>query len=141
MGRVVCEAVLEDPEMELVAAIDPGFAGVDLRQAIGLATDGLQIAGDAEELERTGVDVAVDFTVADAAIENMRWCASHGVHAVVGTTGLSPAEFDQVSSEFNASRANCVLAANFAIGAVLMARFAELAAPFMDGVQLRCSGR
>jgi len=47
MGRVVCEAVLEDPEMELVAAIDPGFAGVDLRQAIGLATDGLQIAGDA----------------------------------------------------------------------------------------------
>jgi 4-hydroxy-tetrahydrodipicolinate reductase len=136
MGRVVCEAVLEDPEMELVAAIDPEFAGVDLRQAIGLATDGLQIAGSAEELERTGADVAVDFTVAAAALENMRWCASHGVHAVVGTTGLSSEEFEEMSKTFDAASSNCVLAANFAIGAVLMARFSELAAPFMDGVEI-----
>ncbi len=138
MGRAVCQAVIDDPAMDLVAAIDPEFAGIDLRQVTGQSGDssGLQIAGDPEELERTSADVAVDFTVAPAALRNMNWCLSHGVHAVVGTTGLSQAEIDELSDAFGKSAANCVLAANFAIGAVLMARFCELAAPFMDGVEI-----
>jgi 4-hydroxy-tetrahydrodipicolinate reductase len=124
--------------MDLVAAIDPEFAGIDLRQVTGQSgeSSGLQIAGDPEELERTGADVAVDFTVATAALANMSWCVAHGVHAVVGTTGLSESEIDELRESFGTSRANCVLAANFAIGAVLMARFCELAAPFMDGVEI-----
>ena len=138
MGRAVCQAVIEDPGMELVAAIDPEFAGIDLRQVTGQSgeSSGLQIAGDPEELERTGADVAIDFTVATAALANMGWCASHGVHAVVGTTGLSQSAIEKLRQSFGASRANCVLAANFAIGAVLMSRFCELAAPFMDGVEI-----
>ncbi len=97
---------------------------------------GLQIASDVEDLERSGAEVAVDFTVADAAVEHMRWCASHGVHAVVGTTGIAPADVEELEALFGRSSANCVIAANFAIGAVLMMRFAELAAPFMDGVEI-----
>ena len=78
----------------------------------------------------------MDFTVADAALENMRWCASQGIHAVVGTTGLSQEDLAELEEAFKVSTANCVVAANFAIGAVLMARFAALAAPFMDGVEI-----
>ena len=70
-------------------------------------------------------------------LENMRWCAAHGVHAVVGTTGHRRRRCStSCEASFEASSANCVLAANFAIGAVLMMRFAELAAPFMDGVEI-----
>ncbi len=138
MGRAVCQAVMDDPGMDLVAAIDPEFAGIDLRQVTGQSgeSSGLQIAGDPEELERTRADVAIDFTVASAALANMSWCAEHGVHAVVGTTGLSESETAELRDWFSASRANCILSANFAIGAVLMARFCELAAPFMDGVEI-----
>jgi 4-hydroxy-tetrahydrodipicolinate reductase len=89
-----------------------------------------------EDLERSGAQVAVDFTVADAAIEHMRWCAAHGVHAVVGTTGIGEGVLAELQGLFESSEANCVIAANFAIGAVLMMRFAELAAPFMDGVEV-----
>ena len=88
MGREVCRAVAEDPELELVAAVDPALAGIDLRQVTGVDGAGLQVASDVEDLERSGAQVAVDFTVADAAVEHMRWCAAHGVHAVVGTTGI-----------------------------------------------------
>jgi 4-hydroxy-tetrahydrodipicolinate reductase len=136
MGREVCRAVADDPELELVAAVDPALAGIDLRQVTGVDGAGLQVASDVEELERAGAEVAVDFTVADAAVQHMRWCASHAVHCVVGTTGIGPAELEELRVLFERSDANCVIAANFAIGAVLMMRFAELAAPFMDGVEI-----
>jgi len=136
MGREVCRAIAEDPELELVAAVDPALAGIDLRQVTGVDGAGLQVASDVDVLERTGAQVAVDFTVAGAAVEHMRWCASHGVHAVVGTTGIGDDVLVELSTSFEGSAANCVIAANFAIGAVLMMRFAELAAPFMDGVEI-----
>jgi 4-hydroxy-tetrahydrodipicolinate reductase len=136
MGRVVCQAVTDDPDMELVAAVDPGFSGMDVMHVTGVKSGNLQFASDIDELKRQDSEVVVDFTVADAAKENMQWCANAGVHAVVGTTGLSSADVDELASIFDASSANCVVAANFAIGAVLMTRFCELAAPFMDGVEI-----
>jgi 4-hydroxy-tetrahydrodipicolinate reductase len=136
MGRTVCTAVAEDPEMELVAAVDPEYAGIDLRQVTGADGAGIQIAKSPDEILRAGAEVVVDFTVAGAAKKNMRWCAEQGVHAVVGTSGLSQDELDELAVVFTSSPANCVVAANFAIGAVLMARFAALAAPFMDGVEI-----
>jgi 4-hydroxy-tetrahydrodipicolinate reductase len=136
MGREVCRAVSEDPELDLVAAVDPALAGIDLRQVTGVDAAGIQVASDVEDLERTGAQVAVDFTVAAAAVEHMRWCATHGVHAVVGTTGIDDEVLGELRSLFEGSAANCVIAANFAIGAVLMMRLAELAAPFMDGVEI-----
>ncbi len=136
MGREVCRAVADDPDLELVAAVDPGLAGIDLRQVTGTDGWGLQVAGGIEELERSGAEVAVDFTQAAAAVSNMQWCAGHGVHAVVGTSGIANAELAELDGEFARAGLGCLVAANFALGAVLMMRFAELAAPFMDGVEI-----
>jgi 4-hydroxy-tetrahydrodipicolinate reductase len=136
MGREVCRAVSDDPDLELVAAVDPHHAGIDLRQVTGSDAAGIQIAGNVDALEGAGAEVAVDFTVADVALQTMRWCAAHGVHCVVGTTGIAAVDVAEIDALFEPSPANCVLAANFAIGAVLMMRFAELAAPFMDGVEI-----
>jgi 4-hydroxy-tetrahydrodipicolinate reductase len=134
MGRTVCEAVLGDPELELVAAVDPHHAGLDLRAVTGLQGTDLLIDGDADGMLGSGIEVAIDFTVADAARENMRWCAANGVHAVVGTSGLNEDDLDQARRSFTAS--NCIVAPNFAIGAVMMIRLAELAAPYFDGVEV-----
>ena len=129
MGSTVCQAVTGDPELELVAAVDPHHAGIDVRQ-VSKCDSELQISPGADALEQTGAEVAVDFTEAAAARENLRWCAENGVHAVVGTTGFSDADLDEFRAEFTSS--NCVIAPNFAIGAVLMMRFAELAAPYFE---------
>ena len=82
-------------------------------------------------------DVAVDFTVASAARDNLRWCADHGVHAVSGTTGFSEADLGQFGEWFGpSSSANALVAANFSLGAVLMMRCAELCAPYFDGIEI-----
>jgi 4-hydroxy-tetrahydrodipicolinate reductase len=135
MGRTVCSAVAAEPGLELVAAVDPYHAGIDLQQ-LGISDTGLQVAGAADALAAAGADVAVDFTVLDAARGNLTWCADHGVHAVVGTTGFTPDDVAALGRRFDASPANAVVAPNFSIGAVLMMRFAELAAPLFDTAEI-----
>ena len=135
MGTTVCGAVHADPELELVAAVDPHHAGIDLGQ-LGLHGTGLQISTRASALVDAGAEVAVDFTVIDAARENLQFCAEQGIHAVVGTTGFDDAELDALAKVFAESSANAVIAPNFAIGAVLMMRFAELAAPYFETAEI-----
>jgi 4-hydroxy-tetrahydrodipicolinate reductase len=134
MGRTVCQAVAQDPDLELLAAIDPQHRGIDLRQATGVDVPGLMISGDAEELAQRLPDVAIDFTHMSAARENAAWCAHNGVHAVIGTTGFTEDDYAAMGKEF--TRSNCFVAPNFAVGAVLMMRFAELAAPFFESVEV-----
>ena len=135
MGSTVCRAVADDPDLELVAAVDPYHSGIDLGD-LGPRGTGLQIAAKADVLGDAGAEVAVDFTVVDAARENMRWCADHGVHAVVGTTGFDPDDLADLRDRFETSEANAVIAPNFTIGAVLMMRFAELAAPYFETAEV-----
>jgi 4-hydroxy-tetrahydrodipicolinate reductase len=136
MGAMVCRTVVAEPEMELVAAVDPHHAGLDLRTVTGADASGIQISPSAEALTDSGVEVAVDFTVAEAARENLRWCAENGVHAVVGTTGLSENDLAELGDMFPKEGPNCLVAPNFAIGAVLMMKFAELAAPYFETAEV-----
>jgi 4-hydroxy-tetrahydrodipicolinate reductase len=133
MGSTVCQAVQADPELNLVAAVDPNFRGIDLRTMTGIETD-LRISGEAVSFERTQAQVVVDFSHRAASVENLAWLAGHGVHAVVGTTGFSEDELALFQQSFVAS--NCVIAPNFAIGAVLMMHFAALAAPYFDSAEV-----
>ncbi len=135
MGSTVCAAVASDRDMELVAAVDPYHEGIDLHLvARGATVPEITVAADAEAFERAEVDVVVDFTQLDAARTNLAWAADHGVHAVVGTTGFDAADHERFAASF--TRSNCLLAPNFAIGAVLMMRFAEVAAPWFDTAEV-----
>jgi 4-hydroxy-tetrahydrodipicolinate reductase len=135
MGRAVCQAVIDDPELELVAAVDPHHAGIDLDQ-IGIHGTGLQMAAEPPALAPVETEVAVDFTVLEAARDNLEWCADHAVHAVVGTTGFTADDLEALRKRFADTASNAVIAPNFAIGAVLMMRLAELAAPFFDTAEV-----
>jgi 4-hydroxy-tetrahydrodipicolinate reductase len=134
MGSTVCRAVVGDPELELVAGVDPLHAGIDLRKVTGAPIGGLQMSPDADAILQAGATVAVDFTHVDAARENLTWCAENGIHAVVGTTGWLPDDLERLAAMF--TRSNCFVAPNFAIGAVLMMRFAELAAPWFETAEI-----
>jgi 4-hydroxy-tetrahydrodipicolinate reductase len=94
----------------------------------------MQLAAGPDVFTDAGAEVVVDFTQVDAARDNILWLAAHGIHAVVGTTGFSDEDYSRFRSAFSSS--NCVIAPNFAIGAVLMMRFAELSAPYFDTVEI-----
>lgn len=134
MGSTVCRAVVADPELQLVAAVDPLHAGIDLRGVTGADLRGLQVSPDVDSLARAEAQVAVDFTHIDAARANLAWCAANGVHVVVGTSGFTASDYDELGTRF--TRSNCFIAPNFAIGAVLMMRFAELAAPYFETAEI-----
>ncbi len=130
MGATVCDAVLGAPDCELVAAVDPHHAGERV------AGSDLVVSAEPDAMTAAGVEVSVDFTVVAAARENLRWCAGHDVHAVVGTTGFTDDDLDEFAELFTVAPANALIAPNFAIGAVLMMRFAEQAAPWFETAEV-----
>ena len=125
MGATACAAVAADSALQLVAAIDTTG---------DVTAQGVPISRELKALADAQVDVVVDFTVAAAARVTLPWLALHGVHAVVGTTGFSDTDLATFNQQF--TRSNCLIAPNFAIGAVLMMRFAELAAPFFETAEI-----
>jgi 4-hydroxy-tetrahydrodipicolinate reductase len=130
MGQEVCRAVSEAADMELVAAVDPGHVGADVC--------GRTVVGEVNALGDLGAEVVVDFTIAEAVRHNIAHYAVLGIHAVIGTSGLSEADMADVTARFSghASGANAVVVPNFAIGAVLLLHLSRIAAPHMDGVEI-----
>jgi 4-hydroxy-tetrahydrodipicolinate reductase len=126
MGATVCSAVVADKDLELVAAVDTASAGS--------VVNGIAVSSELRALADAKVDVAVDFTVAAASRINLPWLAMHNIHAVVGTTGFTDQDIEDFKKMFSSS--NCIVAPNFAIGAVLMMRFAEIAAPFFETAEI-----
>lgn len=117
LGSVICEALEQAPDVELVARVN--------------AADSL------EELVRAGARAVVDVTHPDAVMGNLDFCVARGIHAVVGTTGFDEARLDTLRGWLAGSPSTGVLIApNFSIGAILMMRFAAAAAPFYESVEI-----
>jgi 4-hydroxy-tetrahydrodipicolinate reductase len=130
MGHMVWANVLADPEMEPVAAVDPSSAGKRM-------PGGPEIAAGVEALQAAGAEVAVDFTRPDAVMENVEWLIEHGIHAVVGTTGIGPDELDRIRGWLEGRPGvGVVVAPNFSIGAVIAQRLAEDAARFFPAAEV-----
>jgi 4-hydroxy-tetrahydrodipicolinate reductase len=128
MGQEVCRAVTAAPDMELVAAVDPGH--------VGDSACGRTIVGEVNALGDLGTEVVVDFTVAEAVRHNVPHYAKQGIHAVIGTTGLTGDDLVAFDRQFGGTGPNAIVAANFAVGAVLLMHFSKLAAPHMEGVEV-----
>ena len=114
MGRTVCEAVKEADGLELSGRADPAL-GVELAELLPDA------------------DVMVDFTTPETALTNAQISLEAGVHAVIGTTGF---DLERLRAITEGAGANAFVAPNFAIGAVLMMRFAAEAATHLSEVEI-----
>lgn len=138
MGSAVAHAIHSADGLSFVAAVDPSYEGIDVREVTGVPDGNFPVVSDPNSLldhsGRPTVDVTVDFTHLAAARSNIEFCAAHGIHAVVGTSGFTEDDHAEIASAFTQS--NCLIAPNFAIGAVLMIRFAELAAPYFDTAEI-----
>jgi 4-hydroxy-tetrahydrodipicolinate reductase len=114
MGQMVCATVDAAADLELVARADPAL-NAPLGEALGSA------------------DVLVDFTRPDAVLDNARQALANGVHVVIGTSGFG---LDELRSAAASSAAKAFFAPNFAIGAVLMMRFAVEASRLMERAEI-----
>ena len=117
MGSAACAAVEAADDLELVARLG--------------SADPLPVLTDAE------VEVAVDLTRPDAVMDNLRFCIENGIHAVVGTSGFDDERLATLRGLLaDAPGVGVLVAPNFAVGAVLMMRFAEQAARFFESVEI-----
>jgi 4-hydroxy-tetrahydrodipicolinate reductase len=115
VGSEICRAVERADDLKLVA----GLGSDDALDSLALA------------------DVVVDFTTPEVVMDNLRWCIGRGLHCVVGTTGFDTARLDEVRALLaDAPSVGVLIAPNFAVGAVLMMRFAAVAAPFYESVEI-----
>ena len=117
MGQQVCKAVDAAPDLDLVAMVDAG--------------DWLFSVADADS------QVLVDFTHPDVVMDNIRFAIDQGIHAVVGTTGMTDERLDTVREWLADSPSTGVLVVpNFGIGAVLSMKFAQLAAAYYQSAEV-----
>ena len=116
MGLEVCKAVGADDDLELVARVGR--------------------ADSLEALVESGAEVAVEFSTPDTVKDNAAFCLRSGINTVIGTTGLTSNDLDELRALAKEHNSKCFVAPNFAVGAVLMMQFAAQASPHFDSVEI-----
>ena len=135
MGREVINALCQEPETKVVGAVDlnasPGSLALpDDSGDVPLSVDLAQI------LTSNQADVVVDFTVAPATMPAVRIATENKVNLVIGTTGLTAADLEEIERLATANGVGAVVAPNFALGAVLMIHLAKVAAKYLNSAEI-----
>lgn len=137
MGREVVKAVKAENDMKIAGAVDIAQVGIDTGTDSGIGPIGVEIAKDLKAaIADSRPDVAVDFTHPNVAMMNAKTILEARVHAVIGTTGVTDENLDELKSLCAKNKVNCIVAPNFAIGAVLMMMFSRTAAKYMPNVEI-----
>lgn len=137
MGRQVLRTVWNAEDIRLVGAVDPFAAGIDVGSLLETGEAGIKVSPDlAGMLEDVRPDVLIDFTSPEAVFRNILTALKHGVRPVIGTTGMSPEQLAEVRGTASRHKTGCVVAPNFAIGAILMMKFAAEASRYFPHVEI-----
>lgn len=138
MGREVVKGILADPELELVGAVGrQSGIGQDIGVLAGREPLGLALEPDlGAAIARSGAEVVVDFTRPAVVKENLETIAKQRAHAVIGTTGITEADIPAIAALYREHGVSAVIAPNFAVGAVLLLKFAAQAARFFPQVEI-----
>ncbi len=121
MGKEVVNAVLNNTEMDFVAGID--IKGAEFKTI--------------EEAHKTkDIDILVDFTQPNSIYENALYCLNNNINIVVGTTGLKDEQIEELKKLSSKNKLACFIAPNFSTGAVLMMKFAQMAAKYFDNAEI-----
>lgn len=137
MGQEVVKAVAAEEDMNLVAAVDIANVGKDIGSVVGIGELGICVQDDLEDaISGLAPDVMVDFTNPRVVMNGLKTAIRAGVHCVVGTTGFSEADLELLRKMSEKSKVGVVIAPNFAIGAVLMMKFSQIAAKYLPDVEI-----
>lgn len=138
MGRAVVKAVNDDSDLALIAGIDPKLAGQDIGDVAGIASLGISMSASLEDVLQgpDKPDVVVDFTSPAIIYQNAKTVLEAGVHIVIGTTGLTNEQREELDAIGRQHKANALVAPNFSMGAVMMMKVAAELAPYFPDVEI-----
>ena len=137
LGREVVGGVLgASPEMALVGAVDPVCAGRTVSEALGADSPAVITSDLSETLSRTAADAVVVVTVPAAGMESIRTSIKAGAVPVVGTTGITQQDIEEIRQMAAQHGVGAIIAPNFSIGAVLMMRMASEAVKYFPNVEI-----
>jgi len=134
MGREVVTTLCHEPEMQIVGAVElqvtEDYLPLPDGSTVPFSSDLEHILTDCQP------HVLVDFTIAQAAMPAVRIATKHSVNLVIGTTGLTTDELNEIDRLATAQKVGAVVAPNFALGAVLMIHLAKIAAKYFDYTEI-----
>jgi 4-hydroxy-tetrahydrodipicolinate reductase len=141
MGREVVRAVHEAEDLELVGAVDTNLFDEDIGVVAGIGPIEIPVTNDLKSSllscsQHKVPGVMVDFTRPETVYENIREAVAFGIRPVVGTTGLTPAQIDNLGDFCDKSSMGCLIAPNFAIGVLLLQEAAQRATKYFDHVEI-----
>ena len=143
MGREVIKAVAQAEDMMLVGAVDanPNLRGQDIGEIVGIGPLEVPVLDDLQSVlvlatQEKIQGVMVDFTHPDGVYENVRSAIAYGVRPVVGTTGLSAKQIEELTEFADKASTGVLIAPNFAIGVLLMQQAAIEASQYFDHVEI-----
>ncbi|QWU14609.1 4-hydroxy-tetrahydrodipicolinate reductase [Paenibacillus sophorae] len=136
MGREVVKLVLQDEELTLAAAVDHSLHDIDAGLLVGLPEAGISVTRDLEAALSAGADVLVDFTIPQSAYSNTAAAIKYGVRPVIGTTGFTPEQIEELDKQCQEQGIGGLIAPNFSIGAILMMKFAAQAAKYFPNLEI-----
>ncbi len=143
MGREVIKAVAQAEDMMLVGAVDanPNLRGQDIGEIVGIGPLEVPVLDDLQSVlvlatQEKIQGVMVDFTHPDGVYENVRSAIAYGVRPVVGTTGLSAKQIEELTEFADKASTGVLIAPNFAIGVLLMQQAAIQASQYFDHVEI-----
>lgn len=127
-GTALARGIAAAPDLELVAAVGRRFAGRQLADVLGESGLTAVIRATAEEALATPCDVFVEYTAPEVARANILAALARGAHVVVGTSGLTAADYAEIEAAAIRARRGALACGNFALTVALMQRFAAMAA-------------
>lgn len=137
MGQEALKSIMNEENMELVAFIDRVIDENFVIQTKNTYNIDLPIYLDAKLcFTSENVDVLVDLTTPEIGKKHTMLAIEHGVRPVVGTTGFTPEDLEQLKEKCEANQIGCIIAPNFAIGAVLLMKFAQMAVKYMPHAEI-----
>lgn len=137
MGSEVVRSVLAEDGLELCGGVDIGAAGKDLGEVIGIGHNGMTIDKTLEEAFAKGKpDVIVDFTSPKVIYENAKYVLENGVNIVIGTTGLTAKQREELAGIAEKTGANGLVAPNFSLGAVLLMKVSAEISKYMPNAEI-----
>ena len=135
-GSAVTGNILASSEFQLVGVIARQKAGVDIGEALGRGRVGLNIVASLEEALATPVDVIIDYTRPDSVKARILTALDKGVRVVVGTSGLTASDYEEIEQRAQERKLGVIAAGNFSITAALAKHFALIAAQYLPSWEI-----
>lgn len=130
-GSELCRGIVRTQDLQLVAGIARTSAGKTLQETIGLTGSNTPVFGSVEDALQTSPDVVVEYTRPDIAKHHILSALQGGAHVVVGTSGLSNADYEEIDAIARQANRGVLAVGNFALTVVLLQKFAEMAAKYI----------